>query len=243
MMRFVIASRWFFMNAKLTASVLIWLAFQPLVLMSNDARVLAIDFNCSSSLAAPSQGGFRTLSGEHGATGQYEIATRIEGINVVVSTAGGEGFDFRGSNHGSDRALPGGETGLSALVADHMNTRSGSITILMDGLAPGRYLFRSYHLESYRGAALSFAQGASPTEQQIITASWNGNAVGQVQATALGPSGLNTTSISDAQIPTLEFAFTSDGETSSTIVLSGQFPAANGDVFLLLNGFEVIAAP
>lgn len=206
-------------------------------------RVFGIDFNCNSSLAAPSQGGFRIIAGGEGAANGRSLATTVNGMEVTVSKDGSLDFDFRGWNHGESRILPGGSTTLPALVADHVNAVDGGITVTIEGLPAGTYQFTSYHLDTFRGSGLGFAQGSSATTPQTLTATLGGEVRASVQATALSSAGLNTTAIADSQIPILQFSFESDGSEPVSIHLEGQLSNADNETNILLNGFEIRTLP
>ena len=108
----------------------------------------------------------------------------------------------------------------------------------MSGLPAGDYLWKSYHLDSFTGANLGFAQGSTTTTPNTIEARIGGALKGSVQPTALGSSGLGTTFINDGQVPTLIFAFTHDGIGDASVALAAT--QSNGAKnFLLLNGFEI----
>jgi hypothetical protein len=205
-------------------------------------RLLGIDFNKSSSFGAPSQSLFRTVAGS---TTQGENASSytktIGSHQVTISQPSAAAFEFRGGNGDSSRDIPGGDTSISFLVADFIATRDGAIDISITNLAAGDYVFRSYHLEPFNSTALGFAQGATTTTPNTIEARIGGVFQGSVQPTSLGPVGLNTTFITDAQIPTLNFAFTHDGVGPLVIQLTAT--ESNGaNSFLLLNGFELFAS-
>jgi len=130
----------------------------------------------------------------------------------------------------------------SYLVADFIGTRAGSLRIRIGSLPAGSYLFRSFHLDPFTGAAFGFAQGSSPTTRNTIEARIGGTLMDSVQPTCLGAPRLNTTFINDNQIPALDFTFSHDGSPTPTIDLEAT--QANGaDRFLLLNGFELFALP
>ena len=203
-------------------------------------RVFGIDFNRNDSLGSPSQSGFRVISGS---TTQSNNATSyaktIGAHQVTVSQPDGVLFEFRGANNDSTRAIPGGDTSRSFLVADFITTRKGAIDISVTNLPAGNYFFRSFHLDTFTSTNLGFAQGATTTTPNHIEARLGGVAQASVQPTGLGSSGLNTTFISDAQIPTLVFPFSHDGSSPLVIQLRSTIPNAS-DNFLLLNGFEIL---
>lgn len=205
-------------------------------------RLLGIDFNRNDALSSLSQSLFRILSGSTVPGSNTATYTKTVGmLQVTVSQPDASAFEFLGANTDSTRAIPGGDTSRSFLVADFIATRKGAIDIAVTGLPAGSYLFRSYHLDSTTGSTLGFAQGASPTSPNTIEARIGGVLQGSVQATALGAPGLNTTFIDDLQIPTLGFVFTHDGSSPLTIQLTAT--DSNGtDTFLLLNGFELFSA-
>jgi hypothetical protein len=202
--------------------------------------VFGIDFNRNDALGSPSQSMFRVIGGSvTQGNNASSYVKNIGPIQATVTQPGGTAFEFRGANGDSTRAIPGGDTSRSFLVADFITTRKGAIDISITGLAAGNYIFRSHHLDTFTSANLGFAQGATTTTPNTIEARLGGVAQDSVQATALGSSGLNTTFISDAQIPTLLFPFTHDGSSPLTIELRSTI--SNGtDNFLLLNGFEIL---
>ncbi|MGB6221306.1 MAG: hypothetical protein WBG04_09745 [Haloferula sp.] len=204
------------------------------------ARLLGIDFNRSDNLGAPSQSCFRIVSGS-GIQGENSPAyTRNVGAQqMTVSQPNGSNFEFRGANGDSSRAIPGGDTSRSFLVSDFIATRDGAINLEITGLPSGNYHFRSYHLDTITGTALGFAQGASNTTANIIEASVGEIVKGTVRPTALGSAGLNTTFISDNQIPTLDFTFSYDGLASPFVIELRATQTNGSESFLLLNGFEL----
>ena len=202
-------------------------------------RLLGIDFNQSDVLGAPSQSNLRIISGSIDPTNNSATYTKKIGAHqITVSQPDGIAFEFRGGNGDSSRAIPGGDTSCSFLVTDFIATRKGSLTVSISGLPAGDYLWKSYHLDSFTGTNLGFAQGATPTTPNVIEARIGDSLKATVQPTALGSSGLGTTFIEDAQIPTLQFAFTHDGLGDATVTLTTT--QANAvDSMLLLNGFEI----
>lgn len=205
-------------------------------------RVLGIDFNRNDALGAPSQSLFRVVSGStNQATNAGSYVKNVGAHQVAISRPDAAKFEFRGANGDSSRAIPGGDTSLSFLVSDFVATRGGAIDLTITGLPAGDYIFRSCHLDPFTGSALGFAQGSSTTTPNMIEGRIGGIVKASVEATALGSSGLNTTFISDGQIPTLSFAFTHAGSGPLTIELRAT--RSNGtDSFLLLNGFELFEA-
>lgn len=204
-------------------------------------RVIAIDFNKTSTPGAPSQAMFRSVFGS-GTTSQNStsITKQIGASTVRATKTSATAFDFRGANGDSSRVIPGGPTGLSALVADFVGARDGTINVGISNLSAGTYLFRSYHLDTFNTGNLGYAQGSNSTTANILRAHVNGVLEAIVQPTALGSSGLGTNYISDADIPTLAFPFNADGSNVATINLSTIY--TNGvDRFIFLNGFEVLA--
>ena len=205
------------------------------------SSILGIDFNRNDALAAPSQSGLRTVSGS--GVDQSENASfylkKFGAAQVTISQPNGANFEFRGANTDSSRAIPGGDTAVSFLVSDFVATREGVIDLEISGLGAGDYLFRSWHLDPFTGSALGFAQGTTNTTPNLIEARVGGVLKDSVEPSALGSSGLNTTYLSDAQIPILEFALTHDGASPLNIELRST--RSNGtDNFLLLNGFELL---
>ncbi|MEX1048442.1 MAG: hypothetical protein WED15_02860 [Akkermansiaceae bacterium] len=205
-------------------------------------RVLGIDFNRNDSLGSPSQAMFRVISGSTTqSNNSASYAKTIGAYQVTITQPGGTLFEFRGANGDSTRAIPGGDTSRSFLVADFITTRKGAIDLTITGLPAGNYVFRSHHLDTQTTGQLGFAQGATTTTPNTIEARIGGVTKASVQPTALGSSGLNTTFISDAQIPTLLFPFAHDGNSPLVIQLRSTVPNAT-DNFLLLNGFEILQA-
>lgn len=204
--------------------------------------VFGIDFNRNDSLGAPSQSMFRVIGGSNiQANNTSSYGKSIGPIQTTITQPGGTAFEFRGANGDGTRAIPGGDISRSFLVADFIATRTGALDIGITGLPAGNYIFRSHHLDTFTSANLGFAQGATTTTPNTIEARIGGVVKDSVQATALGSSGLNTTFINDAQIPTLLFPFSHDGTTPLVIELRSTF--SNGaDNFLLLNGFEILQA-
>lgn len=203
-------------------------------------RLLGVDFNRDDALGSPSQSNFRIVSGS--ATNQTMNAaayTRTVGTHqVTIAQPDGVKFEFRGANGDSTRAIPGGDTSLSFLVSDFIATRAGMIDIQITGLAAGDYRFRSWHLDPLTGSGLGFAQGTTTNTPNLIEAQIGGVTRAAVEPTTLGSAGLNTTFISNAQIPTLDFPFSHDG--SSPLIIRLRAIDTNGsERFLLLNGFEL----
>ena len=204
------------------------------------ARLFGIDFNRDDAFGSPSQSGFRVISGLTTQAANAASYTKKIGLfDVTVSQPGATAFEFRGANTDSTRAIPGGDTSKSFLVADFIATRKGAIDISITNLPAGDYFFRSCHLDTLTGSGLGFAQGASSTSPNTIEARIGSTLMASVQPTALGPSGLNTTFINDLQIPTLRFHFThADGSPLNIHLTSTE---TNGpDSYLLLNGFELL---
>lgn len=205
-----------------------------------DEALLAVEFNRSNSLGAPSQSHFRIISGSSDpAENNATYTKKVGAFEITVSRPDGENLEFRGANGDSSRAIPGGDTSRSFLVADFLATRSGQIDFEISGLPAGRYVFRSFHLDPFTGFALGFAQGASLTTPNRIEARHDGAVRAGVTPTALGSSGLNTTFIDDGQIPTLSFEFTHDGSSPAAISLRSTLTSEGGEQFLFLNGFQL----
>lgn len=203
-------------------------------------RLFGIDFNRNDARGSPSQSMFRIIAGSANQGSNSATYHKTIGPHqITINQPGGTLFEFRGANNDSSRAIPGGDTSRSFLVADFIATRKGGLDITITGLAAGNYLFRSHHLDTFASANLGFAQGASPSTPNTIQARLGGVTMATVQPTALGSSGLNTTFISDAQIPTLLFPFTHDGSSPLVIQLRSTVPNATAN-FLLLNGFEIL---
>jgi len=203
-------------------------------------RVFGIDFNRTDTLGSPSQAMFRVIGGSQTqANNAAKYVKHIGTIQAAITQPGGDMFEFRGANGDGTRAIPGGATSRSFLVADFIATRKGGIDIGITGLAAGTYIFRSYHLDSLTLPKLGFAQGATTKTPNIIEARLGGTVRASVKPTVLGSSGLNTTFISDAQIPTLNFPFNHNGSSQLVIELRSTIP--NGkENFLILNGFEIL---
>ena len=202
-------------------------------------RILGVDFNRSDAFAAPSQSLFRIISGSTTQADNDSSYTKTIGSRqVTVNQPGGVNFEFSGANGDNSRAIPGGDTSLSFLVADFIASREGALDIEITGLPAGGYFFRSYHLDTFTGSALGFAQGNTNTTRNTIEAEIGGVLQTSVQPNALGAAGLDTTFIADSQVPTLGFYFSHDG--SSPLVIQLRAIESNGsDTFLLLNGFEI----
>ena len=146
--------------------------------------------------------------------------------------------EVRGANGDASRAIPGGDTSCSFLVADLIGSRSSSLRFNLSGLPAGTYLWTSYHLEPITGTGLGFASGSSTTTPNTIEARIDEQLMGSATPTSLGSPGLNTTSIADSDIPTLSFVFTHDGNGPVEVVLSAT-EAIGSDRRLFLNGFEI----
>jgi acetyl esterase/lipase len=204
-------------------------------------RLLGVDFNRDDAPGSPSQSGFRVISGSAAnSSGNSAFYSKTFGARqVTVSQPGGANFEFRGANTDSTRAIPGGDTSMPFLVSDFIATREGAIDISITGLAAGGYRFRSWHLDTFTGSALGFAQGSGSTTPNLLEARINGLVRGAVQPTALGSAGLNTTFINNAQIPALDFTFIHDGGPTLTLKLRALRPNASEN-FLPLNGFELL---
>ena len=99
---------------------------------------------------------------------------------VTVSQPGGVKLEFRGANGDTSRAIPGGDTSLSFLVSDFIGTREGAIDLTLTGLAPGNYVFRSYHLDPFTGSGLGFAQGSTATTPNTIEARVDGESTAEL---------------------------------------------------------------
>ncbi len=200
---------------------------------------LAIDFNRNDALGAPSQSKFRIIAGS--ATQADNAASYLKKFGptrVAISQPDGTNFEFRGANTDPSRAIPGGDTSLSFLVADLIGTREGSLEITFTDLPAGNYLFKSFHLSPFNLTNLGFAQGATPTTQNTIEARIGASLLDSVQPTALGSSGLNTTFINNSHIPTIAFPVSHDGLAPLTITLTST--ENNGTAsFLFLNGFQL----
>jgi len=204
-------------------------------------RVIAIDFNKTNTPGAPSQARFRIVAGSSTVSQNSTNITKNAGpYGIQLSKSTSTAFEFRGANGDTTRSIAGGPTGLSALVADLIGSRDGTIQIGISNLAAGTYLFRSYHLEPFNTSNLGFAQGSSPTTPNTLRAFVSGSLQALTQPTALSSSGLATNFISDTDIPKLAFPFSADGSNAVTIQLSTVY--TNGaDSFIFMNGFEVFA--
>lgn len=202
-------------------------------------RIIAIDCNKTNVPGAPSQAMFRSLSGSSTVSQNSTNILKLVGSYAVqLSKSSVIPFDFRGANGDPSRLIPGGPTSLSFLVADFIGGRDGTIQIGISNLPAGIYLFRSYHLDTFNSSNLGFAQGSSSATRNTLRAHVGGTLEAITQPTALGSAGLGTNFISDTDIPTLAFPFSSDGSNTVAINLSTLY--TNGvDRFILLNGFEV----
>lgn len=207
------------------------------------ARIVGIDFNRNDALAAPTQGGLRVIAGAVTQSANASTYSKsFGGVLVEVSQPGGSNLEFRGGNSDSTRAIPGGDTSMSFLVADFVATGEGAVDLTISNLSPGVYLFRSRHLEPLTSSGLGFAQGGSATDANTIEVRLGGVLRDTVVPTTLGTAGLGTTLITDAQVPTLGFSFTHDGLSPVVISLTAT-EGATGSRFLLLNGFEILSLP
>ena len=203
-------------------------------------RVLGIDFNRNDAFGSPSQSLFRIVSGSTTQGSNSASYAKTIGTNLVtVSQPGSVALEFRGANTDGSRAIPGGDISISFLVSDFLATREGALDIGISNLPAGDYVFRSFHLDTYTGADLGFAQGSSSTTPNTIEARIGGILKDSVQPTALGSAGLNTTFINDSQVPSLVFPFTHDGSSPLVIALSST-ETNGGNSYLLLNGFELL---
>jgi acetyl esterase len=204
-------------------------------------RVLGVDFNRNDALSAPSQSGFRVISGSaaNQVANAPSYSKTIGTHQVTITQPDGTNFEFRGANGDSTRAIPGGDTSRSFLVSDFIATREGEIEIKITGLAAGNYQFRSWHLDTITGSALGFAQGTSTIARNLIEAQVGGLTRDAVEPTALGSAGLNSTFINNSQIPTLEFPISHDGGSTLTVRLRS-IDSNGTERFLLLNGFELL---
>jgi hypothetical protein len=205
-------------------------------------RLLGVDFNRDDAFGSPGQSLFRSVSGS-ATQGDNAVAyTKTIGAHqVTVSQPDSVKFEFRGANGDGTRDIPGGDTSLSFLVSDFIASREGAIDIEISGLAEGDYRFSSWHLDTFTGSDLAFAQGVTAATPNLIEARVGGQPLATVEPTALGSAGLNTTFISDSQIPALDFTFTHDGAAPLTIQLRAV--QTNGsEEYLLLNGFELFQA-
>lgn len=206
--------------------------------------LVGLDFNRDDQFASPSQARFRVISGSAASQGANSASyTKTVGpYQITVSQPDATNFEFRGANHDSSRAIPGGDVSMAFLVADFIATRKGAIDLAITGLPAGDYYFRSYHLDTFTGSGLGFAQGAATTTPNTIEARLgDGPLRASVLATALGSSGLNTTYINNNQVPTLGFAFTHDGVAPLSIHLTSTQPNGANN-YLLLNGFGIFPA-
>ena len=202
--------------------------------------LLGVDFNRGDTLGAPSQSGFRVVSGSAAsqAANASSYTKMIGAQQVTISQPDGTNFEFRGANGDTTRAIPGGDTSLSFLVADFITTRKGAIDIKITGLAAGEYRFQSWHLDTLTSSALGFALGTTTTTRNLIEAQVGGLTRAGVEPTALGSAGLNTTFLNNSQIPTLDFPIDHDGSSPLTIRLRA-IDSNGTDRFLLLNGFAI----
>jgi hypothetical protein len=202
--------------------------------------LLGVDFNRNDALGSPSQSRFRIVSGSAAdqAANAPSYTKTIGTHQVTISQPDGANFEFRGANGDSTRAIPGGDTSRSFLVSDFIATRKGEIDIRITGLAAGNYRFRSWHLDTFTGSTLEFAQGTSTTTPNLIEAQVGGLTRAAVEPTALGSAGLNTTFLNDSRIPTLDFPLSHDGGPTLTVRLRA-IDSNGAERFLLLNGFDL----
>lgn len=204
------------------------------------ARLFGIDFNKNDAPAAPTQGGFRVVAGSSSAAAnEFAYAKQVGPYPIDVVKAGAGRFEFQGANADATRDTPGGETTRSFAVSDFIASRDGAITLRVHGLPAGNYYFRSDHLDPFNGASLGYAEGASATTRTTIEARIGGVLKGSVQPTTLGAAGLNTTFITDANIPAIAFTFGAVAGQPVEIVLSGTDVTVAGDRFVFLNAFEI----
>lgn len=208
-------------------------------------RLFGIDFNRDDALGSPSQSLFRVVSGSTTQTENAASYTKTIGAReITITQPDGARLEFRGANTDGSRAIPGGDISRSFLVSDFIATREGAIDLEITGLEAGDYVFRSFHLDTFTGSGLGFAQGSGTTTPNTIQARIAGMArIGgepwaEIQPTGLGADGLGTTFLDDSQIPTLAFAFTHDGSSPLVIELRSTQSNRNGN-HLLLNGFEI----
>jgi hypothetical protein len=201
-------------------------------------RIIAIDCDKTNAPAAPSQALFRSLAGSSTTSqNSTSITKQVGPYTLQISKTSSTRFDFRGANGDATQIIPGGPTSLSFLVADFLGARDGTINIAISNLAAGAYLFRSYHLDTFNSATLGFAQGTSPTNQNTLRAHIAAALQAVIQPTVIG---LGTNFISNADIPTIAFAFDADGANPVTIHLTTLY--ANGaDRFIFVNGFEIFS--
>lgn len=202
-------------------------------------RLLGIDFNCNSSLGAPTFGGVRTVAGPE--TGKPFYTKKIGNVTVTIAAVDGSPLLFRGANGDTSRAIPGGDLSRSFLVADFVGSQSSAIEVTFENLAAGTYLWTSYHLDPVTGSDHGFASGTSGTEPNTIEARMGEEVKASVSPNSLGTAGLGTTSLADSEIPALAFSFEHDGEEAVSITLS----ATDTDGVLrhlLINGFELYSS-
>jgi hypothetical protein len=206
------------------------------------ARLFGVDFNKSDAPSARTQGGLRVIAGSSSAeANQTAYSKQIGAITVEVSKAGTRNFEFQGANGDASRSTPGGDTTRPFMVSDFIASRDGAITLRIQGLGTGTYVFRSDHLDPLHAAGLGFAEGATPTARTTIEARMDGTLKGSVQPTVPGPAGLNVTFITDANIPSLAFNIQAVAGQPVEIVFSGTDATATGDRFVFLNGFEILS--
>ena len=135
-------------------------------------RILGIDFNRDDALGSPEPVALPDrLRVSPPRTNNAASYTKTIGARQVDHLATRRRqFEFRGANGDSSRAIPGGDTSLSFLVADFIATREGALDIGITDLPAGNYIFRSYHLDTFTGSGLGFAQGSSTTTPNTIEA-------------------------------------------------------------------------
>jgi hypothetical protein len=204
-------------------------------------RIIAIDCNKTNVAGAPSQAMFRTIGGSSTTAQNKTNVTKLFGpYSIQFSKMSATPFDFRGPNGDTTHLIPGGQTSLPFLVADFIGSRDGTINLSISNLSAGTYFFRSYHLDTFNGVNFGFAQGSSSISQNTLRAHVGGELKAIVQPTALSAPGLNTSFISDPDIPILSFPFAANGSDPVTIQLSTIY--TNGvDRFIFLNGFEIFS--
>jgi len=201
-------------------------------------RVFGIDFNTNSLPGAPTQSGFRGISGLQDGANGTSLSVTVNGIDITLSKTGTADFNFRGFNATTDSVMPGGPTSLSGVVADFIATTDGPITVTMKGLPAGDYLFRSWHLEPHTGPGLGFASGSSSTDPQWLAIEWNGTTQSTILTTALGEAGLDRTAISNDDIPSLECVLLVEAGKPVKVTWKG-FLLSENISYVLINGFEI----
>jgi arylsulfatase A-like enzyme len=200
-----------------------------------DDPVIGVDFNCSDAQAAPSQMFCRVVSGSADAAKNPERYRVQSGpVRMEIAQPGGSRFEFHGANAEKNRAIPGGDTSLSYMVADFLVVRKGVLDLTVSGLPAGEYLFQSFHLDT----TTSDPPACDPASEIEARIGGKGKRLAKVRPVSLAPVGLHTTFLDDSQVPTLSFAFHSDGTSPIAIRLAARGSDGSASP-LILNGFRI----